>query len=89
MVCCLSNGQVLSTPRPGGGILIQLILSLIICMPVFFSSSDWSLSEDHILYMLGHQSLLLKEHSVAADLFNDLLAMTSPGLNPLQQVSKC
>jgi hypothetical protein len=89
MVCCLSNGQVLSTPRPGGGILIHLILSLIICMPVFFSSSDWSLSEDHILYMLGHQSLLLKEHSVAADLFNDLLAMTSPGLNPLQQVSKC
>ena len=48
--------------------------------------SGWSLSEDHILYMLGHQSLLLKEHSVAAGLFNDLLAMTSPGLNPLQQV---
>jgi hypothetical protein len=46
----------------------------------------WSLSEDHILYTLGHQSLLLKEHSVAASLFNDLLAMTSPGLNPIQQV---
>jgi hypothetical protein len=38
------------------------------------------------LYTLGHQSLLLKEHSVAGNLFNDLLAMTSPGLNPLQQV---
>jgi hypothetical protein len=47
----------------------------------------WSLAEDHILYTLGHQSLLLKEHSVAAGLFNDLLAMTSPGLNPLQQVN--
>jgi hypothetical protein len=48
--------------------------------------TGWSLSEDHILYTLGHQSLLLKEPVVAANLFNQLLAMTSPSINPLQQV---
>lgn len=53
---------------------------------LIYKGRGWSLSEDHILYNLGHQSLLLKEHSVAALLFNDLLEMTSPSLNPLQQM---
>jgi len=39
-----------------------------------------------LMNKLEHQSLLLKEHSVAANLFNQLLEMSSPGLNPLQQV---
>ena len=36
-----------------------------------YKGHGWSLSEDHILYNLGHQSLLLKDHSAAAVLFNE------------------
>ena len=39
----------------------------------------WGLSEDHILYTLGHQSLLLKDHANACTLFNELLERTKPG----------
>ncbi len=44
------------------------------------------MSENHILYTLGHQSLLLKDHYTAASLFNELVATTNPGMNPLQQM---
>ena len=50
----------------------------------------WGLSEDHILYTLGHQSLLLKDHANACALFNELLERTKPGsaatTSPLQQM---
>ena len=51
----------------------------------------WGLSEDHILYTLGHQSLLLKDHARACALFNELLERTRPGsatatTSPLQQM---
>ena len=42
-----------------------------------YKGHGWSLSEDHILYSLGHQSLLLKDHYTAANLFNELLSNTS------------
>ena len=41
-----------------------------------YKGHDWSLAEDHILYSLGHQSLLLKDHYTAANLFNELLSNT-------------
>ena len=44
------------------------------------------MSENHILYTLGHQSLLLKDHYTAASLFNELVATTNVGMNPLQQM---
>ena len=42
-----------------------------------YKGQGWSLSEDHILYSLGHQSLLLKDHYTAANLFNELLSNTN------------
>ena len=48
------------------------------------------LAENHILYTLGHQSLLLKDHYTAASLFNELVATTTNHeprtMNPLQQM---
>ena len=44
------------------------------------------MSENHILYTLGHQSLLLKDHYTAASLFNELVSTTNIGINPLQQM---
>ena len=46
-----------------------------------YKGQGWSLSEDHILYSLGHQSLLLKDHYTAANLFNELLSNTSARTN--------
>lgn len=51
-----------------------------------YKGQGWSLSEVHILYSLGHQSLLLKKHIKASSLFNDLLAMDNPCVNPVQQM---
>ena len=51
-----------------------------------YKSHGWELAENHILYTLGHQSLLLKDHYTAASLFNELVATTNMGLNPLQQM---
>lgn len=51
-----------------------------------YKGHGWELSENHILYTLGHQSLLLKDHYTAASLFNELVATTNIGLNPLQQM---
>ena len=51
-----------------------------------YKSHGWELAENHILYTLGHQSLLLKDHYTAASLFNELVATTNVGLNPLQQM---
>lgn len=51
-----------------------------------YKDHGWDLSEDHILYTLGHQSLLLKDHFTAASLFNELVSTAHPGLNPLQQM---
>ena len=51
-----------------------------------YKGRGWELSENHILYTLGHQSLLLKDHYTAASLFNELVATTNVGMNPLQQM---
>ena len=51
-----------------------------------YQGHNWGLSEDHILFSLGHQSLLLKDHKNAASLFNDLLSMPTPNPNPTQQM---
>ncbi|CAB4069174.1 TRAPPC8 [Lepeophtheirus salmonis] len=51
-----------------------------------YKGHNWNLSEDHILYNLGHLALLLKDHSAAASLFNELFKMTLPVVNPLQQM---
>ncbi|QQP38581.1 Uncharacterized protein FKW44_019193, partial [Caligus rogercresseyi] len=51
-----------------------------------YKGHSWSLSEDHILYNLGHLALLLKNHASAASLFNELFKMTIPVINPLQQM---
>ena len=51
-----------------------------------YKGRGWELSENHILYTLGHQSLLLKDHYTAASLFNELVSTTSNGNNPLQQM---
>ena len=48
-----------------------------------YKGHGWSLSEDHILYNLGHQSLLLKDHYTAANLYNELLSNTSARSNPV------
>lgn len=54
-----------------------------------YKGRGWELAENHILYTLGHQSLLLKDHYTAASLFNELVATTNAGpgtINPLQQM---
>ena len=51
-----------------------------------YKGRGWELSENHILYTLGHQSLLLKDHYTAASLFNELVSTTNNGNNPLQQM---
>ena len=42
-----------------------------------YKGRGWELSENHILYTLGHQSLLLKDHYTASSLFNELVATTN------------
>ena len=44
-----------------------------------YKGRGWELSENHILYSLGHASLLLKDHYTAASLFNELVATTNTG----------
>ena len=51
-----------------------------------YKDKGWNLSEDHILYNLGHQSFLLKDHLNACKLFNDLLSMNRPNPNQLTQM---
>eukprot|EP00095_Tigriopus_kingsejongensis_P009758 maker-scaffold422_size175911-snap-gene-0.34 protein:Tk09758 transcript:maker-scaffold422_size175911-snap-gene-0.34-mRNA-1 annotation:"trafficking protein particle complex subunit 8" len=51
-----------------------------------YQGQDWGLSEDHILYTLGHQSLLLKDYPTASSLFNQLLLIPQNRLNSLQQM---
>ena len=51
-----------------------------------YKGHSWTLSEDHILYSLGHKFLLIKDHRTAANLFNNLLSMPAPNPNPLQQM---
>jgi len=46
-----------------------------------FKGRGWRLAEDHILYSLGHQALLMKDYSLASGLLNELLAETEPGIN--------
>lgn len=51
-----------------------------------YQGQGWGLSEDHILYTLGHQSLLLKDYVTASQLFNQLLLMPQDYLPSLQQM---
>ncbi len=47
----------------------------------------WKVAEEHILYTLGHQALLMKDFDVAVNLFNDLLSGDRvPCSNSLQQM---
>ncbi len=49
-----------------------------------YEGHGWTLADDHILYTLGHQALLMKDHSTAASLFNDLLLSNSSSSLALQ-----
>jgi len=52
-----------------------------------YHGRGWRLAQDHILYSLGHQALLMKDYKGASTLFNELLAGTEPGLtNVLQEM---
>ncbi len=52
-----------------------------------YKDRGWRVAEEHILYTLGHQALLMKDYSVAVDLFNQLLSgERPPSNNSLQQM---
>ena len=62
------------------GLSCQCVPKSAIFILQIYRGLGWGLSEDHILYTLGHQSLLLKDHANACVLFNELLERTRPGV---------
>ena len=52
-----------------------------------YRGRGWRVAEEHVLYTLGHQALLMKDYDSTAELFNELLSGSRPAsANALQQM---